>query len=83
MPSYQINIQRDEIFIENENELSHNSLKLLHLTPENGGEAAHVRNTPGCGAPFVISSVIHFCITKISQFLRQREAKCTNYETTL
>lgn len=82
MPSYQINIQRDEIFIENESELSHNSLKLLHLTLENGGEAAHVRNTPGRG-PFVISSVMHFCITEISQFLRQREAKCTNYETTL
>lgn len=41
MLSYQINIQRDEIFIENE--LSHNSLKLLHLTLVNGGEAAHVR----------------------------------------
>lgn len=47
MPSYQINIQRDEIFIENENELSHNSLKLLRLTLVNGGEVAHVRITPG------------------------------------
>lgn len=79
MPSYQINIQRDEIFIENE--LSHNSLKLPHLTLVNGGEAAHVRIAPGRG-PFVISSVIHFCITKISQFLRQREAKRTYYEAT-
>lgn len=40
MPSYQINIQPDEIFIENEP--SHNSLKLLHLTLVSGGEAAHV-----------------------------------------
>lgn len=46
MPSYQINIQPDKIFIEYE--LSHNSLKLLHLTLVNGGDLVEVHLTRRC-----------------------------------
>lgn len=41
MPSYQINIWWDEIFIENE--LSHNGLKPLHLSLANVGDPPQVR----------------------------------------
>lgn len=44
MPSYQINIQPDEIFIEYE--LSHNSLKLLRLTLVNVGDPVDVHIMP-------------------------------------
>lgn len=83
MPSYQINIQPDEIFIEYE--LSHNSLKLQHLTLVNVGDLldVHIKPRRDCRysaeATFGVSSVIHLCITKIWQCLRQQGAKCANY----